>query len=56
MVLKKYYWTNIKTNINITTLKTEMKTENLDNINIETNVNININMKKSNIWEHSQAR
>ena len=39
MVLKKYYWTNIKTNINITTLKTEMKTQNLDNINIETNLN-----------------
>ena len=56
MVLKIKYWTNVKTNINITTLKTEMKTQNLDNVNIETNLNNNINMKSSIIWEHSQAR
>ena len=48
MVLKIKYWTNVKTNINITTLKTEMKTQNLDNVNIETNLNIKINMKSSN--------
>ena len=47
MVLKIKYWTNVKTN-NITTLKTEMKTQNLDNVNIETNLNIKINMKSSN--------
>ena len=54
MVLKIKYWTNVKTNINITTLKTEMKTQNLDNVNIETNLNLNINMKNSTKWKDFQ--
>ena len=48
------YWTNVKTNIIITTLKTEMKTQNHDNINTETNPNLNINMKSSTKWEDFQ--